>query len=167
MKSIIFILLVVLISSCTTDPLGEEFLVISDNLDIQETPSCSFDDDAEISNYPFNPTYWYSSDYQDIYTFQRCTFQPVGYSENFVTQFYGSDKFEDIEGQHVYNLAVSEDIMQLFFRKDSEFSYAAYEGKLYMERINYSVMKFTWCDVKFLDDKNKTLVSSGSFSVRF
>jgi hypothetical protein len=57
--------------------------------------------------------------------------------------------------------------MQLFFRKDSEFSYAAYEGKLYMERINYSVMKFTWCDVKFLDDKNTTLVSSGSFSVRF
>lgn len=147
--------------------LGDEILVISDDPSLREVPSCNFDNDAIISNYPMNPTSWYSPDYRNSFGFQKCTFQPLGYREKFESQYYGTKDFEDLYNQYVFDLSKSEKTMQLFFRSDSEFSYPAYEGKLYMERTNDEWMHFTWCDAKFLDNDGNTITSSGSFSVRF
>jgi hypothetical protein len=163
-----FLILFFLLNGCLVNEADGELTITSDESSNYIEPPCSYDDDnAEITNYPLSTDRWYSPDYQDIFSFQRCTFIPIGYSEKFVTQYYGATKFENLYDQRVYDLATSEDEMQLFFRKDSEFSYSAFEGKLYMERISNSWMNFTWCDIKFMDDDGKTLVSSGSFDVRF
>lgn len=167
MKYLYSLCIVLLLVGCGSTELGEEINVISHNPNQREVPACNFDQSATFENYPINPTSWYSPNYQDIFGFQRCTFEPLGYREKFVAQYYGSDKFDDIYNQHVFDLSTSEDDMQLFFRNDGVFSYPAFEGKLYMERTWSETMHITWCDAKFLDGDGNTISSSGSFYVRF
>ena len=167
MKFTPILILICLISACQQKSYNDDLLITSDDPNGREIPSCRYDNDAKISNYDLTISSWYSPDYDDFGSFQRCTFEPVGYRETLVAQYYGNSDFDDIYDQLAFDLSQSEDVMELFFRKDSEFSYQAIEGKLYMDRTSEEWMKITWCDAKFLDSSGETLVSSGSFSVRF